>query len=132
MALNWMRAYPGRIGSRRRPASGDLPHPEVIEHVGPAVVPVVAIEPLELRADRRFGSRELSRDGRHPNQRQHRVNRHTTDRCHRSVYREAAVARYPILRGELLTPGASPGRQEARSAPPGHPPPVPAPATARL
>src|SRR5213079_1956277 len=39
-------------------------------------------------------------DGRHPNQRQHRVNGRTRDRCHRSVYREAAVARYPVLRGK--------------------------------
>src|SRR5437762_1743384 len=75
MALNWMRAYPGRIGSPRRPASGDLPHPEVIEHVGPAVVPVVAIEPLgpargsplrESRAEPRRASPESAPAPRKP------------------------------------------------------------------
>src|SRR5947207_15953386 len=89
------------LTTRRPPTSTLFPYTTLFRsHVGPAVVSIVAIEPLDLRPDRRFGSRELSPDGRHPNQRQHRVNRRTSDRSHRSVYREAAVARYPVLRGK--------------------------------
>src|SRR5947207_11681750 len=53
------------LTTRRPPTSTLFPYTTLFRsHVGPAVVSIVAIEPLDLRPDRRFGSRELSPDGR--------------------------------------------------------------------
>src|SRR2546427_6521731 len=48
---------------RRPPRSTLFPYTTLFRsHVGPAVVSIVAIEPLHLPPDRRFGSRERSEE----------------------------------------------------------------------
>src|SRR5438128_836536 len=76
-----MGMHPCGIGGRHRPAGGDLAHPEMPEHVRPAVGPVVAVELVDFGADRFLGGRELGPQGRCPRERQ-RDARSQTDTCH--------------------------------------------------